>query len=93
MNPLWERWQRWIMSFGCTDQGRAVALELSHDEIVRLEPLLTYALMNTIDQLRIDSINGEPLTMMELRNYVEAGEGGDSLTLWYRVPWWPKPEA
>jgi hypothetical protein len=90
MNLLWERWQRWVMSFGCTDQGRAVALELSHDEIVRLEPVITYALMNTTDQLRIGSVNGEPLTMMGLRNCVDGAQG---VTLWYRVPWWPRPEA
>lgn len=90
MNPLWERWQRWIMSFGCTDQGRALSLDLSPEEVVRLEPLITYALMNTMDQLRVNSVNGEPLTMMKLRERVKEGRG---LLLWYRVPWWPKPEA
>lgn len=88
----WERWQRWIMSFGCPT-GQAEALELSHEEIVQLEPVITYALMNTIASLRMDSLEGEPLTMMELRNYADAGEGGDSLVLWYHVPWWPKSEA
>jgi hypothetical protein len=90
MNPLWERWQRWIMSFGCTDQGRATSLELSHDALIQLEPVITYALMNTTDQLRIDSVNGEPLTMAELRMRVEAGQG---ILLWYRIPWWPKSDA
>ena len=87
MNPLRERWHRWIMSLGCTDQGRAWPLELAHDEVVQLEPLITFALMSTTDQLRLDSIHGVPLTLMELRTHVEMGQG---LTLWYRAPWWPE---
>ena len=92
MDDPWERWHRWVGSLGCPN-GQPEALELEYDDIVRLEPMITYALMNTRDILRMESLDGEPLSMMELRNYVEAGEGCDTLVLWFRVPWFPSVEA
>jgi hypothetical protein len=79
MSEVITKWERWVYAQGLDDKGKPESFTVTPDMYKVLEPGILTA-MNITSVLRLDSIDGEPLTYAK---YFDRKDRGEEMILYF----------